>query len=161
MTNIRRCGPDERDAILAIVNDAAQAYKGVIPADCWHEPYMPAEELDEEIAAGVEFWGYEEDGDLLGVMGIQPVKDVHLIRHAYVTPGSQRKGIGRALLDRLVGSGDRRILVGTWAAAEWAIRFYEREGFELVTPVQKDELLKTYWNIPARQIETSVVLVRR
>jgi GNAT superfamily N-acetyltransferase len=142
------------------VNAAAEAYRGVIPPDCWHEPYMPAEELDREIAAGVAFWGYVADGALLGVMGIQDVGDVDLIRHAYVAPGAQRRGVGSALLKQLVASTERRTLVGTWAAAEWAICFYRRHGFELVPREQTAELLKTYWTIPERQVETSVVLSR-
>ena len=158
MSRVRSCRDDERPAILAIVNAAAEAYRGVIPADRWHEPYMPADELDGEIAAGVAFWGYEADGALLGVMGIQPVRDVDLIRHAYVAPGSQGRGVGAALLEHLLRSATRRLLVGTWAAAEWAIRFYRRHGFELVASERKAVLLKTYWSIPERQIETSVVL---
>ena len=158
MSNIRRCRDNERDAILAIVNAAAEAYRGVIPADRWHEPYMPADELDGEIAAGVAFWGYEENGVLVGVMGIQPVRDVDLIRHAYVLPGSQRRGVGGALLGHLRGLSARRMLIGTWAAADWAIRFYQRHGFALVSPAPKAALLNTYWTIPERQIETSVVL---
>jgi GNAT superfamily N-acetyltransferase len=160
VTPIRACRDDERGEILAIVNAAAEAYRGVIPDDCWHEPYMPARELDGEIAAGVEFWGYETDGRLAGVMGIQRMADVDLIRHAYVAPGNQRRGVGGALLEHLAGPATRRILVGTWAAAEWAIRFYRRNGFELVSPERKTELLKAYWTIPDRQIETSVVLAR-
>ena len=158
MGNIRRCRDDERLIILAIVNSAAEAYRGVIPADRWHEPYMPADELDGEIAAGVAFWGYEENGGLVGVMGIQPVRDVDLIRHAYVLPGSQRRGVGGALLGHLRGLGTRRMLIGTWTAADWAIRFYQRHGFELVSPERKTALLNTYWTVPERQIETSVVL---
>jgi GNAT superfamily N-acetyltransferase len=158
--SIRRCRDDEREAILAIVNAAAEAYRGVIPADRWHEPYMPLHELDGEIAAGVAFWGYEADGALVGIMGIQRVRDVHLIRHAYVSPGSQRHGVGSALLEHLARSTTERILVGTWAAAEWAIRFYRRHGFELVSPERKTALLKAYWTIPDRQIETSVVLAK-
>lgn len=144
--------------MLAIVNAAAEAYRGVIPTDRWHEPYMEASELDGEIAAGVVFWGYEADGVLIGVMGIQPVDDVDLIRHAYVQPGSQKRGVGGALLEHLRGLTQRRILVGTWAAAEWAISFYRRHGFEQVSPARKTELLQAYWDIPDRQIETSVVL---
>ncbi|HEX3537120.1 MAG TPA: GNAT family N-acetyltransferase [Stellaceae bacterium] len=158
MTIIRLCRDEERTEILAIVNAAAEAYRGVIPADRWHDPYMPADELDAEIAAGVAFWGFEENGVLAGVMGIQPVKDVDLIRHAYVLPGDQRRGVGGALLRHLRGLTTRRMLIGTWAAAEWAIRFYQRHGFELVTPARKTILLKTYWTVPDRQIETSVVL---
>jgi GNAT superfamily N-acetyltransferase len=157
---IRRCRDDERAVIVDIVNAAAEAYRGVIPADRWHEPYMPAEELDGEIAAGVEFWGYEADGELVGVMGIQPVRDVDLIRHAYVSPGQQRHGVGGALLEHLLGSGGRPVLVGTWAAAEWAIRFYRRHGFEPVSRERTADLLTDYWDIPERQVETSVVLAR-
>jgi GNAT superfamily N-acetyltransferase len=158
MTTIRPCRDDERAAILLIVNAAAQAYRGVIPADRWHEPYMPADELDHEIAAGVAFWGYQENGTLIGVMGLQAVRDVDLIRHAYVLPGRQHGGIGGALLAHLRGLSTRRMLVGTWATADWAIRFYQRHGFVLTSPTQKAALLKTYWSIPDRQIETSVVL---
>jgi N-acetylglutamate synthase-like GNAT family acetyltransferase len=157
---IRPCRDDERDAILAIVNAAAEAYRGAIPADRWREPYMPRDELDAEMAAGVRFWGYEDDGRLLGVMGIQPVRDVDLIRHAYVAPGAQRRGVGGALLAHLTRSAERPLLVGTWAAATWAIDFYRRHGFEQVSPERKTELLRTYWSIPERQIETSVVLVQ-
>jgi len=158
MSAIRRCRDDERAAILAIVNAAAEAYRGVIPADRWHVPYMPAAQLDEEIAAGVTFWGYEQNGALLGVMGFQPVRDVDLIRHAYVLPGNQKRGVGGALLRRLRQMTARQFLVGTWAAADWAIRFYQRHGFALVAPERKAALLKMYWTIPERQIETSVVL---
>ena len=159
MSDVRPCRDEEREAILGIVNLAAEAYRGVIPADRWREPYMPAGELDEEIAAGVAFWGfYESSGELLGVMGIQTVRDVDLIRHAYVMPGRQRGGVGSSLLEHLMGVSNERMLVGTWAAAEWAIGFYRRHGFELVTPEQKTALLSSYWTIPDRQIETSVVL---
>jgi GNAT superfamily N-acetyltransferase len=158
---IRLCRDDDRDAIFAIVNAAAERYRGVIPADRWHEPYMPREELDGEIAAGVEFWGCENgDGQLVGVMGVQPVRDVVLIRHAYVLPTAQGQGIGGKLLDHLTAETATRILIGTWAAADWAIRFYRKHGFVQVTPELKDRLLKTYWNIPERQIATSVVLAR-
>jgi GNAT superfamily N-acetyltransferase len=158
MSNIRPCRDGDRDTICAIVNAAAVAYRGVIPPDRWHEPYMPRSELNDEIAAGVAFWGYEENGTLLGVMGLQPVRDVDLIRHAYVVPDSQGRGVGGALLGCIRSMGSRRMLVGTWAAAEWAVRFYQRHGFELVTPARKTDLLKAYWQIPERQIETSVVL---
>jgi GNAT superfamily N-acetyltransferase len=158
MSTIRPCRDDERPAILEIVNAAAERYRGVIPADRWHEPYMPASELAGEIAAGVEFWGYEADGSLLGIMGIQSVRELDLIRHAYVSPASQGRGVGSALLEHFASSTDRQMLVGTWAAAEWAIRFYRRHGFEPVTREQTAELLRTYWTIPERQIETSVVL---
>jgi GNAT superfamily N-acetyltransferase len=158
MGNIRLCRDHERAAILAIVNAVAEAYRGVIAEDCWHEPYMPARELESEIAAGVEFWGYEADGALVGVMGIQPVREVDLIRHAYVLPAHQRHGVGAALLRHLRQRSARRMLIGTWAAAEWAIRFYCRHGFALVSAERKTALLKTYWTVPDRQIETSVVL---
>jgi GNAT superfamily N-acetyltransferase len=158
MPGVRRCRADESAAILAIVNAAAEAYRGVIPAARWREPYMPASELDGEIAAGVAFWGFEAGGQLVGVMGMQPARDVDLIRHAYVLPDRQGHGFGGALLEQLARSTTRRILVGTWAAAEWAIRFYRRHGFELVSPARKEALLKTYWTIPDEQIASSVVL---
>ena len=161
MSNIRLCRDSDREAILAIINAAASAYRGVIPADRWHEPYMAADELNDEMAAGVAFWGYEQDNTLVGVMGLQSVRDVDLIRHAYVLPGSQRGGVGSALLAHLRLTSTRRMLVGTWAAAEWAIRFYTQHGFTVVSPARKDALLKTYWSIPDRQIETSVVLADR
>ena len=157
---IRRCHDHEREAIFAIVNAAAGAYRDVIPPDRWHEPYMPMDELDGEIAAGVAFWGYEDDGVLLGIMGIQAVRDVDLIRHAYVLPAHQGRGIGGALIEHIMRTAEGRILVGTWATAEWAIRFYRRHGFRQVTPARKDELLRAYWAIPERQVETSVVLAR-
>lgn len=156
---VRPCENADVPAILAIVNAAAEAYRGVIPADCWHEPYMSEEELRREIAAGVGFWGrVDAGGALAGVMGLQPVDDVVLIRHAYVRPQDQRHGVGGALLAHLAGRADRPLLVGTWAAAGWAIRFYEKHGFVLVAPAVKERLLRRYWSIPDRQIETSVVL---
>jgi len=157
---IRPCGEADHAAILAIVNAAAEAYRGVIPADRWHDPYMAPDELEREIAEGVVFWGYEEDGSLVGVMGMQDLGEVELIRHAYVAPGSQRGGIGGALLEKLVGSRDGHVLVGTWAAASWAIRFYERHGFALVPRESGRALLRAHWRIPDRQIETSVVLAK-
>jgi len=147
--------------MLAIINDAARAYKGVIPADRWHEPYMPAEELAAEIAAGVEFWVADEDGRLLGVMGIQDKDEVALVRHAYVSSNTQRKGVGTRLLRHVQASTRKPVLIGTWAAATWAIDFYRRNGFTVVTPSEKDRLLRKYWSIPARQVETSVVLADR
>ena len=160
MSTIRPCRDDEHEAIFQIVNAAAEAYRGVIPEDRWHEPYMPMAEVESEIESGVAFWGCEDEGELLGVMGIQPVEDVELIRHAYVLPSAQGRGVGGALLEHLLARSTRPILIGTWAAAEWAIRFYRRHGFEQVTPEHKTVLLQRYWDIPARQIETSVVLAR-
>jgi N-acetylglutamate synthase-like GNAT family acetyltransferase len=156
---IRRCEARDLTAMDEIINDAALAYRGAIPADRWHEPYMSREELEREIAAGVEFWGWERDGRLVGVMGLQDVKDVTLIRHAYVRTADQGHGIGSALMGELVTRARRRLLVGTWAAATWAIRFYEGHGFRLAGRVEKDRLLGEYWSIPDRQRETSVVLV--
>ncbi|MFL7792414.1 MAG: GNAT family N-acetyltransferase [Anaerolineae bacterium] len=155
---IRPCKLGDFEAIYEIVNDAAQAYKGIIPADRWHEPYMGREELQHEIDAGVQFWGYEESGKLIGVMGIQDVQDVTLIRHAYVRTTQRRKGIGGKLLSHLLTLTERPILIGTWAAATWAISFYEKHGFRLVSEEEKNRLLKKYWSIPERQVETSVVL---
>ena len=154
---IRICNHADVTEIWAIINDGASAYKGTIPTDRWHEPYMSRDELEREIAAGVEFWGYD-DGNLLGVMGIQPVKDVTLIRHAYVLPSQQGRGIGGRLLEHLRAMTTRPILIGTWKDATWAIRFYEGHGFELVPEAQKAGLLKKYWSISPRQVETSVVL---
>jgi GNAT superfamily N-acetyltransferase len=155
---IRRCVPRDFLAIWAIINDGARAYSGVIPPDRLRMPYMSEEQLGHEIAEGVCFWGYESGSELQGVMGIQEVKDVTLIRHAYVRTGSQNRGIGGELLLHLRNLTARSVLIGTWADAEWAIRFYRRHGFELVSPEEKDRLLRTYWTIPERQIETSVVL---
>jgi GNAT superfamily N-acetyltransferase len=156
---IRSLLPSDFDAILKVINDAAQAYQGVIPDDRWKEPYMSAGELKEEIEAGVRFFGWVEGRHLLGVAGIQALKDTTLIRHAYVLRGYQRKGIGTKLLEYLVGLAETpEVLVGTWAAAAWAIRFYEKHGFRLVSSREKDRLLQTYWDIPARQVETSVVM---
>jgi N-acetylglutamate synthase-like GNAT family acetyltransferase len=145
-------------AMLAIINDAAGAYRGVIPADRWHEPYMPADALAREIDDGVVFWVAEQNGRLAGVLGIQDKGDVALVRHAYVAPTTQRSGIGTRLLRHVEGLVDKPILIGTWAAASWAIDFYRRNGFRVVPSGEKDRLLRTYWSIPARQIETSVVL---
>ena len=156
---IRNLLPSDFDATLKVINDAAQAYKGVIPDDRWKEPYMSAEELRKEIEAGVRFFGWVERGHLLGVAGIQTLRDTTLIRHAYVLPGCQRSGIGTRLLDYLMGlAGTPEILVGTWTDATWAIGFYEKNGFELVSSIEKDRLLRKYWKIPDRQIETSVVM---
>jgi GNAT superfamily N-acetyltransferase len=157
---IRTCREDEQASMLAIINTAAEAYRGVIPADRWHEPYMPAHELASEIAAGVAFVGCEVDGVLAGIMGIQSVRNVDLIRHAYVLPASQSHGIGSALLVYLREQTNRQVLVGTWTAATWAIGFYARHDFRLVTEPVKELLLRTYWTISQRQIATSVVLAR-
>jgi len=158
MYTVRRCRKDEGSVIHEIINAAAEAYRGIIPADRWHDPYMSLPELDSEISAGVAFWAYDNDGEVIGVMGIQPVRDVDLIRHAYVRPGNQRRGIGAALISHIRSMSSRQMLVGTWAAATWAIAFYQQHGFEVVPADQKTALLKSYWTIPERQIETSVVL---
>jgi GNAT superfamily N-acetyltransferase len=158
MYTVRPCRKDERLVISEIINAAAEAYRGVIPPDRWHDPYMSLPELDSEISAGVAFWAYASEGDVIGVMGIQRVRDVDLIRHAYVRPGNQRRGIGAALISHIRSMSSRQMLVGTWASAAWAIAFYQRHGFEPVSAEQKTALLKTYWTIPERQIETSVVL---
>jgi GNAT superfamily N-acetyltransferase len=155
---IRLCQDQDFRTMLAVINDAAQVYRCVIPPDRWKEPYMPWEELRHEITSGVVFWGYEANGELVGVMGIQDVKDVTLIRHAYVRTDRQRQGIGTDLLNHLIALSSRPTLVGTWVDAVWAIRFYERHGFRLVSPEEKGRLLRTYWSIPERQVETSVVL---
>jgi len=155
---IRPCSAMDVPVIFEIINDAAGAYRGVIPADCRAEPYMSWEELRREIEDGVQFWGVEEEGRLIGVMGIQHVRDVSLLRHAYVLTAKRQKGIGGRLLDVLRAQTSRPLLVGTWAAATWAVRFYEKHGFRLVTPDEKDRLLRTYWRISDRQVQTSVVL---
>ena len=158
---IRKSSTEDFEAILAIVNDAAQAYRGVIPEDRWREPYMPAEELSSEITDGVVFWVVEHKGDLAGVMGLQDKGQVALVRHAYVRTRLQRQGIGRRLLRHVESLTDKPILIGTWAAASWAIDFYRQNGFTLVPDGEKERLLRAYWSIPARQIETSVVLADR
>jgi len=158
---VRKSADADVPVILAIVNDAAQRYKGVIPADRWHEPYMSAEELKSEIAAGVVFWLAERDGRVRGVMGIQDKGDVTLVRHAYVATGTQRSGVGTQLLRHLENLTQKPVLIGTWAAATWAIDFYVRNGFTVVSHAEKEQLLRKYWSIPARQIETSVVLRKK
>lgn len=155
---IRKCNKRDFEEIYAIINDSAVAYKGIIPGDRWKEPYMPSEELRHEIDDGIVFYVYEENGKLVGVMGIQDVRDVTLIRHSYVRTANRGQGIGGKLLARLRRLADLPVLIGTWADAIWAIRFYEKHGFRLVTKEEKDRLLKKYWSIPERQIETSVVL---
>ena len=157
---IRKSAHADLPAMLAIVNDAAQAYRGVIPADRWHEPYMPQDELLAEIRAGVVFWVAEE-ARLLGVMGIQDRGEVALVRHAYIASGVQRQGVGTKLLRHVEALVTKPVLIGTWAAASWAIDFYRRNGFTQVSEREKDRLLKKYWSIPARQVETSVVLADR
>ena len=158
MIAIRKMLAPDLDAALSIINQAAQAYRGVIPADRWHEPYMPRDELEGEIADGVMFWVAEEDGRQSGVMGIQDKGAVALIRHAYVAPTVQRKGVGTRLLHHVAALAAKPVLIGTWADATWAIDFYRRNGFALVPKTHKDSLLRKYWSIPERQIETSVVL---
>jgi GNAT superfamily N-acetyltransferase len=157
---IRPCTESDFDTIYSVINDGAQRYHGVLEPDCWHEPYMSGEELRGEIAAGVRFWGCESEGVISGVMGIQAVRDVHLIRHAYVRRDKQRLGIGGALLKFLLARTQGLVLVGTWRAAEWAIRFYREHGFELVPDEQIAPLLRKYWTIPDRQVETSIVLAK-
>ena len=157
-TRIRPLSDTELAIALTIINDAAIAYKGAIPADRWHDPYMDRAYLDAEIAAGVTFFACEDDNGIIGVMGIQDVADVTLIRHAYVRTTAQRGGIGSALLGHMRSLATRPLLIGTWAAATWAVSFYRRNGFALVSPAEKDRLLQTYWSIPPRQVETSVVL---
>lgn len=155
---IRLCNSMDADAMVEIINDAAKAYQGVIPEDRYHEPYMPLQELNQEIRDGVVFWGFEENNRLWGVMGIQDKGDVALIRHAYVRTHQRGSGIGTKLLAHLVTSTDKPILIGTWDSAEWAIKFYLKNGFSLVSSDEKKQLLTRYWNVPERQIETSVVL---
>jgi GNAT superfamily N-acetyltransferase len=161
VTVIRSIRESDLDAALAVVNAAAEAYRGVIPADRWRDPYMPHDELREQIADGIRFWVAEEDAQLLGVMGIQDKGDVALVRHAYVRPTLQRRGVGTALLHHVTSLTPKPVLIGTWASASWAIEFYERNGFAVVSSEDKNFLLRKYWSIPERQIETSVVLADR
>ena len=156
---IRDCLAADFDAMIQVINDGAQAYRGIIPPDRWHDPYMPTDELGAEISAGVSFRGwFDAETGLVGVMGLQPVRDVLLIRHAYVRTDRRRAGIGSALIADLLERTDRPVLIGTWAAAKWAVTFYKNHDFELVSETEKNRLLKAYWTIPDRQIETSVVL---
>ena len=157
---IRSCADHDVFDIYAVINDAAHAYRGVIPQDRWKEPYMPAEELRAEMAAGVRFLGYWLGTQLVGVMGLQDVLDVALIRHAYVRTAYRNQGIGGQLLAELRSQSQRPLLVGTWAAARWAIRFYEKHGFRLVSERSNRQLLRKYWSLPASQVEASVVLTQ-
>jgi len=158
---LRESEPADLVEIFAVVNEAAKAYRGVIPIDRWHEPYMPMNELEREIAQGIVFWVAEEEGHLLGVMGIQDKGAVALVRHAYVRPNTQRKGVGTKLLRHVEALAGKPVLIGTWADAAWAIEFYRRNGYTVVSDSDKERLLRTYWSIPERQIETSVVLADR
>jgi GNAT superfamily N-acetyltransferase len=155
---IRPCTAYYFDAIWTIINDGARAYAGIIPPDCLKDPYMPKAELQHEIDDGVVFWGCEDAGELIGVMGIQDVRDVTLIRHAYVRTSAQARGIGTRLLSHLRKLAKNPLLIGTWADATWAIQFYEKHGFKILSQSEKDRLLRKYWTIPERQAETSVVL---
>ncbi len=158
---IRKCTESDFMTMLETINDAAQAYKGVIPDDCWNEPYMPSEELRHEIEDGIVFWGLEHDGQLLGVMGIQDKGDLTLIRHVYIRTQAQKLGIGTRLLQHLENITEKPILIGTWAVASWAILFYEKNGYTSVSEEEKNRLLGKYWSIPERQIEISVVLANQ
>ncbi len=158
---IRACGAGDVPAILAVVNDAAEAYRGIIPPDRWHEPYMPLAELEGEVRDGVRFWGCEAEGSLAGVMGLQDRGEVDLIRHAYVRTALRRRGIGEKLLHFLEAASAKPILIGTWTAASWAIRFYEKHGYRTLGREETTRLLRKYWSIPDRQVETSVVLASR
>lgn len=155
---ITKCAPNDFQDIFDIINDAASAYKGIIPADRWHEPYMSADELTTQIKQGVEFWCYKENEETEGVMGIQDKTDVVLIRHAYVRTNHRGEGIGGKLLTHLLAMTAKPVLIGTWADAQWAIEFYQKHGFRLLQEEEKNRLLMQYWTIPQRQVETSVVL---
>jgi N-acetylglutamate synthase-like GNAT family acetyltransferase len=158
---IRQCMDSDFEAIYGIINDAAQAYKGVIPEDRWHEPYMSRIQLRREMEDGVRFWGVEEERVLVGVMGIQDKGDVCLIRHAYIKTSRRKEGMGTRLLRHLESMTEKPILIGTWADATWAIRFYQKNGYRLLSEAEKNDLLRKYWNIPGRQVQTSVVLADR
>jgi GNAT superfamily N-acetyltransferase len=156
---IRKLSCVELGSMLHVINCASEAYRGVIPEDRWKEPYMSSTELNEEIESGVQFFGWMEERSLMGLMGIQPLNSVTLIRHAYVLPNQQRRGIGEKLLNHLLRLAKAsEILVGTWRAAWLAIRFYQKNGFVLVSREEGDRLLRKYWNIPEQQVTTSVVL---
>lgn len=158
---IFKCEQTDLKDIGDIINDAAIAYKGIIPADRWQEPYMPEAELQKQIDEGVQFWCWKEHGEMMGVMGIQYKRDVTLIRHAYVRSVYRNKGIGSKLLAHLASVADTPVLIGTWAAASWAIEFYKKHGFILLSKAETETLLRRYWSIPDRQIETSVVLASK
>lgn len=155
---LKKCVSTDLNDIYTIINDAASAYKGVIPPDRWHEPYMPMDDLNKQIADGVDFWGYHEGDKMIGVMGLQDRGDVTLIRHAYVRTSERNKGIGKKLLNYLTTLTDKPVLIGTWADATWAVEFYRKNGFRLIVGDEKNKLLRKYWSIPDRQVETSVVL---
>ncbi|MBC7948520.1 MAG: GNAT family N-acetyltransferase [Chitinophagaceae bacterium] len=155
---IRKCDDKDFRQIWEIINDGASAYKGIIPPDRWHDPYMSEEELKSQVDEGVQFWGYHEKDEMIGVMGIQDKGEVTLIRHAYVRSAHRNKGIGGMLLSHLTSGAITPILIGTWADATWAIKFYQKHGFREVSETEKTRLLMKYWNIPRRQLETSVVL---
>ncbi|MBN8737345.1 MAG: GNAT family N-acetyltransferase [Xanthomonadales bacterium] len=156
--DIRKTKERDFESILAVINDAAGAYRGVIPADRWREPYMRRDELRQEMACGVDFWAMFDGESLLGVMGMQDKNDVSLVRHAYTITTLQGQGIGARLLHHVRSLSNKPMLIGTWAAASWAIGFYEKHGFKMVSPAEKNRLLGKYWSIPQRQVETSVVL---
>jgi N-acetylglutamate synthase-like GNAT family acetyltransferase len=158
---IRQCTDTDFETIYGIINDAAQAYKGVIPEDRWHEPYMSRMQLRHEMEDGVRFWGIEEDQILVGIMGIQDKGEVCLIRHAYIKTSRRKEGMGTRLLRHLESMTEKPILIGTWADATWAIRFYQKNGYRLLSEAEKNDLLRKYWNIPGRQVQTSVVLADR
>jgi N-acetylglutamate synthase-like GNAT family acetyltransferase len=155
---IRKCAKADFEAIYEIINDSAEAYRGIIPADRWHEPYMSREQLKREINEGIQFWGFEDDRTLSGVMGIQDKGDVTLIRHSYVRSRMRNRGTGSQLLRFLESTTEKPILIGTWADATWAVAFYQKHGYRLVSTEEKNQLLRKYWAIPERQVETSVVL---
>ncbi len=158
---IRVCQEADFDMIYEIINDSAEAYRGIIPADRWLEPYMSREQLRQEVDAGVQFWGFEEGSTLAGVMGIQDRGDVTLIRHSYVRSRMRNRGIGSRLLRFLESTTEKPILIGTWADATWAVTFYQKRGYRMVSTDEKNQLLRKYWHIPERQVETSVVLAGR
>lgn len=158
MTMIRRCDAGDFDTILVVINDSAQCYRGVIDADCWNEPYMSEDYLRHEIKSGVEFWSFERDGEIIGVMGVQDVLDITLIRHVYVKSANRNSGAGSALLGRIREMTDKPILIGAYRAAVWALDFYKKHGFKLIDGEEKNRLLRKYWSLPDRQIETSVIM---